>query len=106
MSYNKNLYPVTAQFELEGQVLSAPEELKQNEEEIYSVVGLHKIAVDVLGEYEHGTTEIEDLFDNEIAELLPFGCSENDSRKLRKLLLQMHAAVLADFFLTLRNRDL
>jgi hypothetical protein len=54
---NKNVYPTTAQLE---EYLSVHE--REEPTNSYTLMRLSEIAVEYLGEYEHGSADIEDLF--------------------------------------------
>lgn len=104
MPTNPDVYPITAKFE------------KFLEEELAKIGPDHPNAAvaftagekmkEVLGEYEHGTADVEDLFPENVVKSLTFlGFGKEDiEREVRNACLEIVRSIYEDLFLSLVNQ--
>lgn len=92
MASNPDVYPTTAAFEK-----FAAEQHGNLKAKTYTVGKLGEVMGEVIGEYEHGIAEPEDVF----RQILGFDLSAvDDDRERRRICLDLYAAVCRDLLLS------
>jgi|SRR5215469_2113776 len=94
---NPDVYPITAAFEqeFEGRL---PKYFR-TPSGLTSVQRLYEIIRETIGEYEHGTADVEDVFDDLIDDIR----HTTDPDEFHRATMKCYAAVASDLLMTILN---